>query len=161
MNTKLKDVIDALKRTVEETENNGYRTIIFPVSDAKILVEKLDRLLKHAIIDPHWDKNGFLDGGNIYVDGVNEGHIDPKGEQGTPGQPGLISKIDKIKWILHSPDHEFRFQMAGTFTTEPICKCGICEQMVNSIVQTAYHKHNNSTISICNNCYQLFNVVDP
>lgn len=41
----MKEIINALKRTVKEAEENGHRTIIFPVPDAKNLIEGLDDLL--------------------------------------------------------------------------------------------------------------------
>ena len=45
-----------------------------------------------VILQPHWDKNGYLDGGIIVEEGVVKGHIDPRGE---PGPSGFIGKINK------------------------------------------------------------------
>jgi hypothetical protein len=41
----MKDIINALRRTVKEAEENGHRTIIFPVPDAKNLIEGFDDIL--------------------------------------------------------------------------------------------------------------------
>jgi hypothetical protein len=58
-------------------------------------------------------------------------------------------------------DHEFRFQMAGVGGTKPIFKCGICGEMTNFIVQTAYPKDGGyNTISFCSDCYQILTAVE-
>jgi len=42
----------------------------------------------NAIINPHYDRNGFIDGGLIISNGEIIGHADPRGEQGTMGEAG-------------------------------------------------------------------------
>jgi hypothetical protein len=42
----------------------------------------------NAIINPHYDKYGRLDGGLVIENGVAVGHIDPIGESGTQGVAG-------------------------------------------------------------------------
>ena len=42
----------------------------------------------NAIINPHYDRNGFIDGGLIISNGEIIGHADPKGEQGAMGEAG-------------------------------------------------------------------------
>jgi len=42
----------------------------------------------NCILDAHYDSNGHLDGGLIIREGVDCGHIDPRGEPGEPGEPG-------------------------------------------------------------------------
>lgn len=37
----MKEIIDAFRRTVKDTQDNGHRTIIFPVEDAEALVENV------------------------------------------------------------------------------------------------------------------------
>jgi hypothetical protein len=70
-------------------------------------------------------------------------------------------KIENIKILLKNPDYEFRFQMAGAYSSDSNFKCNICGNMVNSIVQTAYHKHNPvADIHICGDCYQLFSKIE-
>jgi hypothetical protein len=41
----MKYVINALKRSIEEAENNGHRSIIFPTPDAKTLVNGFEDML--------------------------------------------------------------------------------------------------------------------
>jgi len=42
-----------------------------------------------AIIDPHYDSKGKLDGGWLIEKGRVMGHIDPSGEQGEEGPAGI------------------------------------------------------------------------
>ena len=61
----------------------------------KTLEEIADLIKPHsAIIDPHYDSNGYLDGGWVIHDGVITGHIDPRGEKGDEGVAGFISSIN-------------------------------------------------------------------
>ena len=47
----------------------------------------------------------------------------------------------RIEELLNNPDYEFRFQMAvATIWGGKQIKCGICEEMVDATIQTAYHK---------------------
>ena len=43
----------------------------------------------NAIIDPHYDKDGFINGGLIIRDGEIVGHADPRGLKGYEGKPGI------------------------------------------------------------------------
>ena len=62
----------------------------------------------------------------------------------------------RIKELQNNPDYEFRFLMAGVYIGKPIIRCGICEKMVKSTVQTAYHKIDaGKSIGICQDCYQI------
>ncbi len=62
----------------------------------------------------------------------------------------------RIKKLLNDPNYEFRFQMAGVYVGSPTIKCGICEDMVDSTIQTAYHKTDGGkSIGICSKCYQI------
>jgi hypothetical protein len=44
----------------------------------------------NGIANPHFDSNGHLDGGWIIQNGKMVGHIDPRGEPGTLGEPGVL-----------------------------------------------------------------------
>ena len=85
----MKDILNTLKKAIEEASGYGQNVVIFPLIDARILVEDINQILSDAISQPHWDKNGYLDGGTIYKDGVPCGHIDSRGE---PGQPGITGE---------------------------------------------------------------------
>ena len=41
----MKEIINALKRTIKEAEEKGHKTIIFPVPDAKNLIDGFDDML--------------------------------------------------------------------------------------------------------------------
>ncbi len=41
-----------------------------------------------CIINPHFDCNGYLDGGYLVKNGIIVGHIDPRGEKGEIGKTG-------------------------------------------------------------------------
>ena len=72
----------------------------------------------NAIIHPHYDSKGHLDGGTIIENGVVKGHIDPRGAEGAQGYTGernflvqladsvifseLKKKLDKL-----NPDSDF------------------------------------------------------
>jgi hypothetical protein len=84
----MKDILDPLKKAIEEASGYGQNVVIFPLIDARILVEDIKLILSDAISHPHWDKNGYLDGGTIYKDGIPCSHIDPMGELGQPGIKG-------------------------------------------------------------------------
>jgi len=84
----MKDILEPLKKAIEEASGYGQNVVIFPLIDARILVEDIKLILSDAISHPHWDKNGYLDGGTIYKDCVPVGHIDPRGEPGEPGTSG-------------------------------------------------------------------------
>jgi len=43
----------------------------------------------HCILQPHHDNRGRLDGGTIISGGKIMGHIDPCGERGALGSPGI------------------------------------------------------------------------
>lgn len=61
----------------------------------------------------------------------------------------------RIENLLKDPNYEFRFQMAGVYVGTPTIKCDICEDMVDSTVQTAYHKTiYGKSIGICLSCNQ-------
>jgi hypothetical protein len=45
--------------------------------------------VREAILSPHFDSHGRLDGGTIINGGKIVGHIDPTGEPGTPGISGV------------------------------------------------------------------------
>lgn len=63
----------------------------------------------------------------------------------------------RMKALCKNPEYEFRFLMAGVYCGKPILKCDICEDMVVSTVQTAYHKKDtNKAIHICSRCYNIF-----
>lgn len=63
------------------------------ISMYKNAIYFLDTIANHEVIlQPHWDKNGYLDGGTIVEEGRIKGHIDPRGE---PGEPGFIGTINK------------------------------------------------------------------
>jgi hypothetical protein len=53
-----------------------------------------------AILQPHYDSDGHLDGGTIVNNGIINGHIDPTGPKGKEG----ISGIEAKKWMfVHCP----------------------------------------------------------
>ena len=51
--------------------------------------EVLSNETRDAILQPHYDSHGHLDGGTVMKDGIRIGHIDPRGE---PGEPGIEGK---------------------------------------------------------------------
>lgn len=80
------------------------------------LIKKVIRGEVAAIINPHYDRNGYLDGGCYIEKGRITSHIDPRGEEGTPGEPG-ISREDAEKeqegklwpkWLEQQQEELFR-----------------------------------------------------
>jgi hypothetical protein len=64
---EMKEILDALRRTIKKTQNNGHRNIIFPVADAKRLIEHIDPqgskgTLGEAGIPPKMSKPKFNPG---------------------------------------------------------------------------------------------------
>ena len=57
----MKDILEVLKKAIEEASGYGQPVVIFPLIDARILVEDIKLILSDAISHPHWDKNGYLD----------------------------------------------------------------------------------------------------
>jgi hypothetical protein len=51
----------------------------------------------NCIINPHYDRKGYLDGGLVVKGGIITGHIDPRGEEGVQGftgeNPTLVEQI--------------------------------------------------------------------
>ena len=85
----MKDILEPLKKAIEEASSFGQNVVILQSIEVKIIVEEIKQILSNAISQPHWDKNGYLDGGTIYKDCVPIGHIDPRGEPGEPGPLGM------------------------------------------------------------------------
>ena len=62
----MKEIINALARSVEEAEDNGHRTILFPVPDAKILVnsyptdEEIEEYFKYCAKDIGYPEDGQM-----------------------------------------------------------------------------------------------------
>ncbi len=71
-----------------------YNTYTTAGIDNPITQEEFDLIMllrirpKRAILRPHFDKHGMLDGGDWFENGKLTGHIDPCGEDGVEGQPG-------------------------------------------------------------------------
>jgi hypothetical protein len=69
----MKDIVEALRRTIKEAQDNGHRTIIFPVPDAEVLVEGIDKTYNIE------DLRKAFDDGRLYD--ANELELNTKGEQ--------------------------------------------------------------------------------
>jgi len=46
-----------------------------------------EQFAQTIILNPHYDNNGYLDGGTVITNGLIS-HIDPRGEKGEPGWNG-------------------------------------------------------------------------
>jgi len=91
----MKDILEPLKKAIAEASSLGQNVVILQSIEVKIIVEEIKQILSDAISQPHWDKNGYLDGGTIYKDCIPIGHIDPIGEPGQPGKKGKKRIEDK------------------------------------------------------------------
>jgi hypothetical protein len=62
----MEEIIDALARSVKEAEENGNKTILFPVADAKILVDnyptygEIEEYFKSCARDLGYPEDGHL-----------------------------------------------------------------------------------------------------
>ena len=54
-------------------------------SGEEIFFDLTDSKYFNCILQPHYDKDGELDGGTVIEKGKIIGHIDPKGQEGTSG----------------------------------------------------------------------------
>jgi len=88
----MKDILEPLKKAIAEASSLGQNVVILQSIEVKIIVEEIKQILSDAISQPHWDKNGYLDGGTIYKDCIPIGHIDPHGEPGQSGLSGIPSE---------------------------------------------------------------------
>ena len=71
----------------------------------------------NCIINPHYDRKGYLDGGLIVEGGIIRGHIDAKGEEGPQGCAGVtIATVNSSENIKESEVKEIK--IGEIFTIE-------------------------------------------